>query len=368
MTPGPHVERPRRRPPRDAGHQGGLRGKLLSGRRGKVLSVVGTVVLGLGIYLLIGRIVNFTKLLDELRKANAWWFVPAALGEALSYIAYTFIYRPIASERGGPRPGFLISLRITVAGFGAFVLGSAAGNLAVDYWALRRMGQKPSEATAQVLALNTAEWAVLALMAAVAAIAMLAGMGRGAPRWLELTWALAFVACLPGAVFVSSPKRRHLAVATGGRIRRAVAAGIRSVVVLRAVINDRRACLEVLLGGLAFWAAKLLTTWAALRAFGVSLNVAPLTLAYATGYAATTLPLPAGGAGGVDAARTYGMRLVGVPLGPAVLGTFAARVFSFWLPILPAALATRSLKRLATDLPRVPHAPAGPSAGQPAAS
>jgi uncharacterized membrane protein YbhN (UPF0104 family) len=281
----------------------------------------------------------------------------AAAGEALSYVAYSFVYRPIASERGGPRPGFLLTMRITVAGFAAFVVGSAAGNLAVDYWALRRMGQKSSEATAQVLALNTAEWAVLALMACGCAVAMLAGVGGHAPLAMELSWALVFPVCLPGAAWVSSPKRRHLAQSRGGRVRRAFAACIRSVVVLRAVVDDRRALAEALMGGLAFWAAKLLTTWAALRAFGVSLGVAPLTIAYATGYAATNVPLPAGGVGGVDAARTYAVTLVGVPLSQAVLGTFAARLFSFWLPILPAALAARSLKRLLDDLPRVPHAP-----------
>jgi uncharacterized membrane protein YbhN (UPF0104 family) len=257
--------------------------------------------------------------------------------------------------RDGPRPGFLTALRVTVAGFGAFVLGTAAGNLAVDYWALRRMGQRTSEASAQVLAINTAQWALLALAASVSALAMLLGAGHPAPLNLELPWLLVFPVALAGAMFVSSPKRRHLAADRGGRLRRAFATGVRSVVMLRTVGADRRSFLEVFVGGAVYWAAKLLTTWAALRAFGVNLSVAPLTLAYATGYAATTLPLPAGGAGGVDAARTFAITLVGVPLGPAVLGTFAARVFSFWLPIVPAALAARSLKRLAQDLPKVPH-------------
>lgn len=368
MTPGPHVER---RPRRDTGDSPPSSGRWLSGRRRKVLSVLATVVLGFGIYALIGQVVHFGKLADQLKRADAWWFIPAALGEAISYVAYTFLYRPIAAERGGPRPGFVTALRITVAGFGAFVVGSAAGNLAVDYWALRQMGQRRAEATAQVLAINTAEWAVLALMACVAALAMLAGVGHG-PLGLELAWALVLPLCLPGAVYFSAPARAHLAENRGGRVRRAFAAGIRSVVVLRAVLGERRAAIEVLLGGLTFWAAKLLTTWAALRAFGVSLDVAPLTVAYATGFAATTLPLPAGGVGSVDAARTYAVALVGVPLGPAVLGTFAARVFSFWLPIVPAALAARSLKRLREDLPDVPREtePAGdtPAAGEPASS
>jgi len=288
--------------------------------------------------------------------------VPALLGEAFSYVAYTFVYRAVASARGGPRPDFLTALRITVAGFGAFVVGSAAGDLAVDYWALRRMGQKGSEAAGQVLALNTAEWMVLGLGACGCAIAMLAGVGPHAPFGLELAWALAFPLCLPGALYFTAPSRRHLARDCGGKLRRAFAAGVRSVVILRSVMADRRGSLWIWLGGAFFWAAKLLTTWAALRAFGVSLGVAPLTVAYATGFAATTLPLPAGGVGGVDAARTYAVVLVGVPLGPAVLGTFAARIFSFWLPIVPAALAGRSLKRLQEDLPEVPQGADEPQA------
>jgi uncharacterized membrane protein YbhN (UPF0104 family) len=138
------------------------------------------------------------------------------------------------------------------------------------------------------------------------------------------------------------------------------------VVVPRALAEDRRALGEVLAGGVVFWAAKLLTTWAALRAFGFRLDVAALTVGYATG---GHQPAPAGRRRGWRGrARTYAMTLVGVPLGTAVLGTFAARVFSFWLPIVPAALAARSLKRLVDDLPRVPRASVGSPRDAPATS
>jgi hypothetical protein len=50
------------------------------------------------------------------------------------------------------------------------------------------------------------------------------------------------------------------------------------------------------IGGAAlFWAGELLCAWAALRAFGARLGVAPLLLGYITGYVATGLPF--GGAG-----------------------------------------------------------------------
>jgi uncharacterized protein (TIRG00374 family) len=108
-----------------------------------------------------------------------------------------------------------------------------------------------------------------------------------------------------------------------------------------------------------YWACELLTTWAALRAFGVHLGVAPLVVGYATGYASTMLPLPAGGAGGVDAATTYALTLVGVPLAPALLATLVQRLCTYWLPLVVAILATPSLRRLRTDLPTVPRYDSG---------
>jgi uncharacterized protein (TIRG00374 family) len=104
-----------------------------------------------------------------------------------------------------------------------------------------------------------------------------------------------------------------------------------------------------------YWAGELLTVWMALRAFGVSLDPAGLVVAYATGYASTILPLPAGGVGGVDAASTYALTLVGVPLGPALLATLVQRLCTYWLPLAIALVSARSVKRLGGDLLRVAH-------------
>lgn len=44
----------------------------------------------------------------------------------------------------------------------------------------------------------------------------------------------------------------------------------------------------------------MLTLYGALRAFGVHPNVITMVLAYATSYVISALPLPAGGAGGIE--------------------------------------------------------------------
>ena len=99
-------------------------------------------------------------------------------------------------------------------------------------------------------------------------------------------------------------------------------------------------------GSAVYWAGDILCLWAALRAFDVRLGVPALVLAFATGYVATALPLPAGGAGGVDAAMTYALTLVGVPLAPALLGTFTYRFFNFWLPLIPALAVLPAVRHL----------------------
>ena len=73
------------------------------------------------------------------------------------------------------------------------------------------------------------------------------------------------------------------------------------------------------------------------------------------------LPLPVGGVGGVDAAMTYALTLVGVPLGTALLAVFAYRFFTFWLPFLPGVVAGATVRSAYLRLPAVPH----PAAGRP---
>jgi uncharacterized membrane protein YbhN (UPF0104 family) len=322
-----------------------------AGRRRAVATLVVAVLLGAGTWLLVGQGVQYSQLLGELRKADGWWLLVCLAGEALAYTAYTFLYRAVVGAAGGPRPRFGTALRITFASFNALAVATSVGPLAVDYWALRRMDESPPDAAARVLAINTAQWGALAAIAALSCAILLAGAGPGLPLAVALGWMLVTPAGIAAAAFVSSPCRRHLAADSGGRVRRSFAAAVRGLVVLRAAARGR-----LVAGGLLFWLGEMAVAWGGLRAFGVTLAPWTVAAAFATGYASTMLPLPGGGAGGVDAARTFALTLFGVPLGKALLGTFAARLFSFWLPLVPAILMAPSLRRLRTDLPRVPRA------------
>jgi hypothetical protein len=68
-------------------------------------------------------------------------------------------------------------------------------------------------------------------------------------------------------------------------------------------------------------------------------------IGYATGYALTRRTLPLGGAGSVEALVPFALAWAGVALAPAVLAVAVYRIFNLWLPLLPAAIGLRHLRR-----------------------
>jgi uncharacterized protein (TIRG00374 family) len=130
------------------------------------------------------------------------------------------------------------------------------------------------------------------------------------------------------------------------------------VLVRHLLVHARRYPLA-LLGFPVFWAGDVLTLYAGLRAFDVHVGLTALVLAYTTAYVVTSLPLPAGGAGGVEAGLAFSLSAVGVALAPALLATLVYRFFTLWLPIAIAALALTQVDDLAAELPRVEREPEG---------
>jgi uncharacterized membrane protein YbhN (UPF0104 family) len=318
-------------------------------RRGAGVVVLGALVLAVGAGIAIGKAAHYTRLLHELRTAQESWLALCVAGVCVRYSGYLAVYRAAASIGGGPVLRVRTALRVVAAGFGILVVATGVGALAVDYWALRRAGAAAEEALARVIALNTVEWAVLGGAATAAAAAVLAGAPPGAPAAVALPWLVVVPACVVAARWVSAPVRRdRLGALAGGRVRRLFAACVRGVVLVRLLLARSRTGAA---GAALYWAGDVLCLWAALRAFGVHLGLAALVLAYATGYVVAALPLPAGGAGGVDAAMTYALTAVGVALPEALLATFVYRLFNFWLPLVPALLTLPTMRSLARELP-----------------
>ncbi|HET8606562.1 MAG TPA: lysylphosphatidylglycerol synthase transmembrane domain-containing protein [Gaiellaceae bacterium] len=346
--------------------------EILGFERRKALLAVGlAVVLAVVAFGLIGKVADYGKLLSAVERANRVWFPLAFGGEVLAYVGYILAYRDVARADGGPCFGIWTVTRIVGLGFGAFVVGSSVGGLAVDFWALKRAGEHPHEAARRVLALNTFEWGVLSWLAVGAGIAVLAGRGAGAPLGMCVGWIVVVPICSASALYVSQPGRLERLEELGGdrqRPRRfaprawarwlwneakiGLGDAIGGVGVVRHMVARPRRHFGGLLGFPVYWAGDLITLYAGLRAFGAHIAPTPLILAYATAYVLTALPLPAGGAGSMEAVVALTLHAVGVPLAPALLAAFLYRIFAFWLPILPALALLPGVGRLNEDLPR----------------
>jgi uncharacterized membrane protein YbhN (UPF0104 family) len=330
------------------------------------------ILLAVGAVTLVGKAADFDEIEAALRSADKRWFPVCLAGLVAAYAGYILGYREVARMHGGPRLPFWTVTRIVAIGFGANVLGSAAGGLAVDFWALRRAGASTDESARRVLGFNTLEWALLGAFATVAAAFVLAGRGEGAPLGMTLPWIVVVPVCFAAAAWVSSPRRSERFARVGERkpkergksvpawvrwfrvtAKRGLADAIGGVLVVRHLLTHPRAHPAGVFGFALYWFGHLLTLWAALRAFtGHQLVLSALVLAFATGYVATALPLPGGGSGGIEAALAFSLHGVGIPLAPALLGALTYRFFTFWLPIVPALTLLPTVQQLNRELPQ----------------
>jgi P-type Mg2+ transporter len=342
-------------------------------RKKALLSVVLGLVLVAAAVAGIGQITSFHKMLKALRDADDLWFPVCLAGEMLAYVGFIAAYRDVARVDGGPCFPLWTATRVVAIGFGAYALGTSAGSLGLDYWALHRAGESPRMALRRVLALNTVEWMVLSIYA-FAAAALVASGAASAPIEMQLAWLILVPACFLAALWVSSPRRSGRLTSLEGQSvqltrrprtwlpwlwhggRAVVSSSIGGVVIVRHMLSQARRHPGGVFGFAIFWAGDILTLYAALRAFGVHPPVSAVVLAYSTAFVVTMLPLPAGGSGGIEAGMAFSLNAVGIPLAQALVATLVYRFFTLWLPILPAALAATQVRKLDAELPGLSRA------------
>jgi uncharacterized membrane protein YbhN (UPF0104 family) len=193
-----------------------------------------------------------------------------------------------------------------------------------------------------VLGLGALEYAVLAPTAALAAVIILARGSTHPSLGFTLPWAIAvplgFLAAFAALGFRDRLRE-------GGWWRAGLHHGLEAVHVLRKLATQGADHGGAFVGTTLYWVGDVGCLWASLRAFHESPDLAALVIGYATGYALTRRTLPLGGAGSVEALVSFALAWTGISLAQAVLAVCAYRIFNLWLPLLPAAIGLRQLKR-----------------------
>ena len=303
------------------------------------------LLIGIGAALAVGALTGvsymagFETVLDQFNRMDLVW-LPVAFGmEVAAYAGYIVLYREVARVEGGPTIGMGRAGAIVAAGFGVFVI---RGGFVVDRHALEDAGISAPQARIRVLGLGAVEYAVLAPATAVAAVVILARGSTHPSLGFTLPWAIAVPLGFVAAYLALAYRGRFRG---SGRWRTAVAHVLEALHVLRRLAEQPRLHGGAFLGAGLYWLGDIACLWASLRAFHVLPDLAALLIGYATGYALTRRTLPLGGAGSVEVLVSLALAWTGVPLAKAVLAVFAYRLFNLWLPLLPAAVGLRHLKR-----------------------
>ena len=317
-----------------------------------VVGVVVAVLLVAGIGLLLVRAAGFGEVRDAIEKADSTWFVVCFGAQLVALSAYAAVFRGAFSWHGTPDPGFRLSAYVMLASIGATRVFAAGGvgAIAVTYWCFRRARHSVDEALVRVLGFNALFYVAFGVGAWSAALATITGSWGDAPEAFALPWLVVVPAIAVAAVVVTEPARVERLTRPGGSLAwRALAYAIAAVAWVRSALADP-AGRRMLGATVLYWIGNLACLWASLRSVGETVPFPELVLAFAAGHAAMILPLPLGGVGGVDAALTYALTTVGVPLALALVAVGVYRLFSFWLPTVPALAALLVLPRVGRRL------------------
>jgi uncharacterized protein (TIRG00374 family) len=317
------------------------------------------VLLGLStvafLYFVLPKLADFEQNREKIGDGNPWWFAAAFLFTIASFGGYVAMFRGVFIG-DGTRIDLRASYQITMAGLAATRLFAAggAGGIVLTAWALRRAGMNRRKVADKTLAFLILTYAVY--MAALVVVGfglywnVLSGPSPFGITVIPAIFGLIVIVLALALARVPPDLQRRLEgfARRGGRLARlaqrlsnapaAFSAGMREAV-CHVRKRDRS-----LLGAVAFWGFNIATLWACFHAFGDPPPWPVIVMAYFVGFLGNLLPLP-GGIGGVDGAMIGAFIAFGVDEGFTIQAVLGYRLFAFWLPTIPGAIAYFQLRR-----------------------
>jgi uncharacterized membrane protein YbhN (UPF0104 family) len=311
-----------------------------------VWAVLAVVVLAATFAYVPGHLDELKEEIKRIQGGDPAWLAFAAALEVVSFAGYVLLFRAVFSTDREPI-GWGTSYQITMAGVIAtrLLAAAGAGGVALTAWALRRTGMEAATVARRMVAFLVLLYSVYVIALLVCGLGLYVGLFPGdAPVALTLPpAALGAVAIVVGLAAAALPNglgrdRQNRLLHAAGRGLSTVAGGVRDA--LR-MLRDRPLAA---IGAPVWWFFDIAVLWASFKAFGAPPAAGIVILAYFVGTLGNLLPLP-GGVGGVDGGIIAALLGFGVSPGLAVLAVLTHRVFAFWLPTVPGAVAYFQLRR-----------------------
>ena len=329
------------------------RGAAMLNPRRIVTLILAVALLIVAVYVVFPKVVGVSTSLDRIRDVTWYWLVAAVGFLGLAFLSYTSLFRGVLggqdpTDRARQRLDLSASWQITMSGFAATVLFSAAGagGVALTYWALRRAGIPRRRAACRMVAFRVLLYSVYLLSLVVFGTLLRAGVLNGDdPVGGTIVPAavggVALVIIGAVALIPQDFERRFAALRRrGGRAARlaarlatapaTLATGVRTAI---AYVRHPKGSAAAIFGALGWWTGQIGILWASFHAFGVHVPLGVVVQAYFVGMVANLAPSPAAGVGTVDAGLIGAFVLFGIPAETVFPAVLTSRLIGIWLPL-----------------------------------
>ncbi len=307
------------------------------------------------LYFVLPQLSGVKNTWDRLDQGDPWWIAIALAFQIAAMASYVLLFQGTQVPPSSPIT-YRESYLITMAGLAATRLFAAggAGGVALTAWALRQSGMPRREVAERMIAFLVLLYGVYMGAMVVCGFGLYVGVFDGPDTFaltiLPAAIALAVILIVLAIGLVPDDLERRLdrykpSHPRAARIMERLATGPASLSggVRFAIAKIRRPD-AAMIGTLTWWGFNIAVLYAAFRAFGDAPPLAVLVMGYFVGLLGNLLPLP-GGIGGVDGGMIGAFAAFGVDSGLALVAVLVYRLFAFWLPTIPGAIAYFQLRR-----------------------
>jgi len=330
--------------------------------------IVIILILGIGIGLLIPKIIGLKETLILLNQVKLWAFIFALVSEGFLYIGSAILTRTVL-RMTKDRLSFFDVLRISVMdSFSVqFLPLGNLGEAAVDYYFYKAKGVRTTHIILMFVARTIIIWTVFAFIYLVGVAfaptnAELSG-GKLVIIWLIYAAALGFFAYL---IYLYS--KRWLLIKRAGRFvglanffaglfhqkkiePEKVPLFVDKIYEATAILAaNSRLQFSAVLGALFFWFGDIFCLYFAFLGFGFKPNLAIVIFTYAIVKIIATISFIPGGLGITEASMSLIFIGFGIPAPTALAAVLIFRFLSFWLPIPVGLLSFLSLRKKYTNI------------------
>lgn len=302
------------------------------------------VVLGIAVHVLLPQVDELRRTLHSLGDARWWYLPPAVACAALTFPGAAWSLAG-ATRRRLPF-GSTVQTALASACLGR-IAPANLGSLGVTGAYLHALGASVGETTA-TLGLDAVAGVVVHLVLLVAAGALVGQFPHPHLKLPDHLAVIVVVAVTLAVVGVGAGaywyRRRH-GPGWGGLVRRFVTSLREGRAELAGALRSPRQAALLLGGSTLITVAQIACLGLSIMAFDGRVGVVTVAFVYLAGAAVSAVAPTPGGLGAMEAALVSGLTLFGVAAGPAVTGVLLYRLLTFWVPILPGALAVRGLRR-----------------------